>query len=284
MARAGGMSTTKLHDIEIEQALLGVILINNDALDRVSNFLEPKHFFEPIHQRFFAIASSLVRAGKVATPVTMKIFLPDDFNVAGLPVSRYLAFLAAEATTIIKAEDYGRIVYNLSVRREEDHSSAAMKISARLHPLFDSACCDLYAKIAHYCDSPIEVMLGTALIASINIGSLDRDDNSWFAYFCPDGEVSDNKRGWGIVPQLSWNGYRIDWGIYDSSKEQPWLFVECDGHEFHERTKEQAQRDREKDRVIQAAGIPILRFTGSEIFRNVHVCAFEIFQFIVGPR
>ncbi len=105
------------HNIEAEQALLGAILVNNEAFFRVSDFLEPKHFFEPIHQRLYELAAGLVRAGKTATPVTLKTFLPMDFDVAGLSVNQYLARLAAEATTIINAEDYGRTVYDLSIRR-----------------------------------------------------------------------------------------------------------------------------------------------------------------------
>src|SRR5579859_1323757 len=106
------------HNIEAEQALLGAILVNNEAFYRVSDFLEPRHFFEPIHQRIFELASGLVRAGKIATPVTLKTFLPPDFDIAGLSVNQYLARLAAEATTIINAEDYGRTIYDLSVRRD----------------------------------------------------------------------------------------------------------------------------------------------------------------------
>ncbi len=106
------------HNIEAEQALLGAILVNNEAFYRVSDFLEPKHFFEPIHQRIFELTSGLVRAGKIATPVTLKTFLPGDFDIAGLSLNQYLARLAAEATTIINAEDYGRTVYDLSIRRD----------------------------------------------------------------------------------------------------------------------------------------------------------------------
>jgi replicative DNA helicase len=109
---------TAPHNIEAEQALLGAILVNNEAFYRISDFLEPKHFFEPIHQRIFELASGLVRAGKLATPVTLKTFLPADFDIAGLSVNQYLARLAAEATTIINAEDYGRTVYDLSIRRD----------------------------------------------------------------------------------------------------------------------------------------------------------------------
>jgi replicative DNA helicase len=105
------------HNIELEQALLGAILVNNEAFYRVSDFLEPKHFFEPIHQKFYEIAASLVRVGKTATPITLKTFLPSDLDIAGLTASQYLARLAAEATTVINASDYGRTIYDLALRR-----------------------------------------------------------------------------------------------------------------------------------------------------------------------
>ncbi|HMM92317.1 replicative DNA helicase [Bradyrhizobium sp.] len=106
------------HNIEAEQSLLGAILVNNDAFYRVSDFLEPKHFFEAIHQQIYEIAGSLIRMGKVATPVTLKTFLPADADILGLTPGQYLARLAAEATTIINAQDYGRTVYDLSLRRD----------------------------------------------------------------------------------------------------------------------------------------------------------------------
>ena len=105
------------HNIEAEQALLGAILVNNEAFYRVSDFLEPQHFFEPIHAKIFELAASLVRAGKVASPITLKTFLPPDLDVGGLNASQYLARLAAEATTVINAEDYGRTIYDLATRR-----------------------------------------------------------------------------------------------------------------------------------------------------------------------
>jgi replicative DNA helicase len=106
------------HNIEAEQALLGAILVNNDAFYRVSDFLEPKHFFEPLHLTIYETAGSLIRMGKVATPVTLKTFLPADTDIGGMTVGQYLARLAAEATTIINAQDYGRTVYELSLRRD----------------------------------------------------------------------------------------------------------------------------------------------------------------------
>jgi len=106
------------HNIEAEQALLGAILVNNDAFDRVSDFLKPEHFSEELHRRIFETGGQLIRAGKLATVVTLKTFLEGLELPAGVTVQAYLARLAAEATTIINAEDYGRAIHDLAVRRE----------------------------------------------------------------------------------------------------------------------------------------------------------------------
>ena len=103
------------------------------------DFLEPKHFFEPIHQRIYELAGGLIRANKTATPVTLKTFLPGDADIAGSSVNQYLARLAAEATTIINAEDYGRTVYDLSVRRDliaigEDMVNLCLRCPSRVPP------------------------------------------------------------------------------------------------------------------------------------------------------
>jgi replicative DNA helicase len=105
------------HNIEAEQALLGAMLINNDAFYRVSDFLKPEHFYESIHSQIYAVAGDMIRATKRANPITIKTFLPADEKIGDLTVAQYLARLAAEATTIINAEDYGRSIYDLATRR-----------------------------------------------------------------------------------------------------------------------------------------------------------------------
>ncbi len=52
-ARAPAGFRTQPHNIEAEQALLGAILINNEAYHRISEFLRPEHFYEPVHGRIF---------------------------------------------------------------------------------------------------------------------------------------------------------------------------------------------------------------------------------------
>ncbi|MDB5591014.1 replicative DNA helicase [Enterovirga sp.] len=107
---------TQPNNLEAEQALLGAILVNNDAFYRVSDFLLPIHFFEEVHRRVFEVASSLIKAGKIANPITLKTFL-GDVDLGGMTLPQYLARLAAEATTVINAEDYGRTIYDLAIRR-----------------------------------------------------------------------------------------------------------------------------------------------------------------------
>jgi replicative DNA helicase len=105
------------NNIEAEQALLGAILVNNDAFYRVSDFLKSSHFYEPLHRKIYEVAADLIRMGKMANPVTIKTFLPADEKVGDMTVPHYLARLAAEAVTIINASDYGRAIYDLATRR-----------------------------------------------------------------------------------------------------------------------------------------------------------------------
>ncbi len=107
------------HNLEAEQALLGAILVNNEAHDRVSGFLEPHHFFDPLHQQIYETAATLIAAGKQATPITLKTFFENAEPIgSGLSVPAYLGQLAANATTIINVRDYGRTVYDLATRRQ----------------------------------------------------------------------------------------------------------------------------------------------------------------------
>lgn len=118
-----GRENAELHhreapnNVEAEQALLGAILVNNDAYYRVSDFLKPIHFNEPLHRKIYELAGDTIRMGKIATTITLKTHLPADGKVGDLTIPQYLARLAAEAVTIINAEDYGRAIYDLALRR-----------------------------------------------------------------------------------------------------------------------------------------------------------------------
>ncbi len=105
------------NNIEAEQALLGAILVNNETYDRVSDFLKKEHFFDPVHQRIFEVSAELIKSGKIATPVTIKSHLQDVDNIGSLSPTQYVGRLAVEATSVINAADYGRVIYDLYIRR-----------------------------------------------------------------------------------------------------------------------------------------------------------------------
>lgn len=67
-------------------------------------------------------------------------------------------------------------------------------------------------------------------------------------------------------------GCRADFALVGPKSR---VVIECDGHEYHERTKDQARRDRSRDRAFQQAGWFIARFTGSEIYADAERCARE---------
>ncbi|HZT49567.1 MAG TPA: replicative DNA helicase [Hyphomicrobiaceae bacterium] len=119
------------HNLEAEQALLGAILINNEAHDRVAGFLEPHHFYDPLHQQIYETAAKLIASGKQATPITLRTFFENAEPIdATLTVPQYLGQLAANAATIINARDYGRTIRDLAIRRQliiigEDMANAA---------------------------------------------------------------------------------------------------------------------------------------------------------------
>ena len=106
------------HNIEAEQALLGAMLINNEVASRVSAFLQLEHFFQPIHGRIYDAAQKIVERGQRADPVTLKHYFESDDALADIGGAQYLARLAGSAVTIINAEDYGRTVHDLFLRRE----------------------------------------------------------------------------------------------------------------------------------------------------------------------
>lgn len=123
------------------------------------------------------------------------------------------------------------------------------------------------------CDSPIEVALCLSLLM------FDRVIGLWPGNPLVIREPHETTDGMRVlVPQFPFEGKRIDLMFQDAPDVR--VFIECDGHDFHERTREQARRDRQRDRFLQRSGTPVLRFTGSEIFRSPVGCAEEVFEFI----
>lgn len=77
--------------------------------------------------------------------------------------------------------------------------------------------------------------------------------------------------------------YRVDFLLTTESRidrKVQKLIVECDGHDYHERTKEQARKDKSRDREMTAAGFTIMRFTGSEIHKSAGDCADQVAAYL----
>lgn len=105
------------HNIEAEQALLGAILVNNEAYHRVAEFLRAEHFFEPVHARIFESCAQRIARGQLANPVTLKTLFDEDEALRELDGARYLSRLAHAAETIINAAEYGQLIHDLALRR-----------------------------------------------------------------------------------------------------------------------------------------------------------------------
>ena len=106
------------HNLEAEQALLGALLVNNEAIHLVATFLEPDHFFLPVHGRIYAAVMNMVGRQEIANPVTLKTYFQDDEALAEAGGAQYLARLAGSAVTVINAGHYGRAVHDLYIRRQ----------------------------------------------------------------------------------------------------------------------------------------------------------------------
>lgn len=85
----------------------------------------------------------------------------------------------------------------------------------------------------------------------------------------------------GLQAQVQIGQYRVDFLMTDERHDRK-VVVECDGHDFHERTKDQAKRDRSRDRWLMRRGYTVARFTGSEIWANPVTCAQEALDLLYG--
>jgi len=113
-----GLDRTPPHNFEAEQALLGAILMSNRSLERVSEFLRPEHFADPVHGRIYEACMTLTGRNQIATPVTLKTYIGQDEGLKELGGDAYLMNLAGAAASIINAEDYGRLIFDLALRRQ----------------------------------------------------------------------------------------------------------------------------------------------------------------------
>lgn len=137
--------------------------------------------------------------------------------------------------------------------------------------------------ILRECESPIERLMAVALwFAAWPFESMLTTPvwmaSDWRPTATP--PLGDDYAAVFISPQQQIGDARVDFLIVGHwrNEEHPWcrIIVECDGHDFHERTKAQAEKDRARDRRFQSENYIVLRFTGSEIYRDPDKCAEEV--------
>jgi len=105
-------------NVEAEQALLGALLYDNAAFERIGDYLQARHFFEPFHQRLFASIESHIRKGQLAEPILLAEQFSRDPAFDELGGVRYLADLVDRAPPAANAPDYARAIYDLALRRD----------------------------------------------------------------------------------------------------------------------------------------------------------------------
>lgn len=101
------------HNLEAEQALLGAILMNNEALNQVPTNMTPEHFYAPAHQRIFHAIRVFYDKGMIANPVTLKHHFTTDDGIE----DAYLAQLVSAAATVVNVRDYCSVIMDLAVKR-----------------------------------------------------------------------------------------------------------------------------------------------------------------------
>lgn len=130
------------------------------------------------------------------------------------------------------------------------------------------------------CESPIEEVMAAWLLSEL---TYDFQMEGCPVYFGCANErrwpTEYDESGVVIMCQSLVDRYRVDFLIFASVVgKTAWLAVECDGHDYHERTKEQARRDRSRDRWMALNDIHVMRFTGQEIYENAKLCANQVSQ------
>ena len=120
-------------NIEAEQALLGALLYDNAAYERLSDRLQARHFYEPFHQRLFAALESHIRKGQLAEPILLADEFKKDPAFEELGGVRYLADLVDRAPPAANAPDYARAIYDLALRRDLIRIGGEITVEAQAH-------------------------------------------------------------------------------------------------------------------------------------------------------
>ena len=105
-------------NLEAEQALLGAILANNKAYEKVSEYLRPHHFADSIHAKIFEVISKLIQRGHIADVITLKNYFEQEGSLNEVGGHKYLIKLADSSSPLTNVEYYAQFIYDKYLRRE----------------------------------------------------------------------------------------------------------------------------------------------------------------------
>jgi len=106
------------HNFEAEQGVLGMLLIDNNQLERVSELLRPQHFSHPSHQNIYSVIEKMVERGLEAKYTTLKDYFEKDEGLDSVGGAQYLEALQKEVPVINNIHDYAQTIYDRYLRRE----------------------------------------------------------------------------------------------------------------------------------------------------------------------
>ena len=105
-------------NIEAEQALIGSILVNNDIIDEISNIVDHKNFYDPLHSKIYNLIAGLHNKGMIANPITLKNSFESDAALSEIGGTEYLVKLTRFSSSVKQSIDYAKIVHEKFVKRE----------------------------------------------------------------------------------------------------------------------------------------------------------------------
>lgn len=108
---------TMANETAAEQQLLGAILTDAGAYDRVSDILQPEHFLDPVHAKIFTIAGARISKGHLASAAAMAGIMADDDALKPLGGAQYLIRLAGSAVAASMVRDYAMLMVEYACRR-----------------------------------------------------------------------------------------------------------------------------------------------------------------------
>lgn len=106
------------HNLEAEQGLLGMLLIDNKNIEKISDLIKPDYFSHPTHGRIYEAIVKMVDKGLEAKATTLKDYFEKDESLNAVGGTRYLVELATEVPLLNDVRDYAKTVFDRHLRRE----------------------------------------------------------------------------------------------------------------------------------------------------------------------